>query len=372
MKFLSNKPYTRWWWFSGLIEEPVIRYQLDWVKANNFGGVEIARVYPLPDSKPGPVWLSEEWTQIVLYTKEYATSIDLGCDFTFGTAWPFGGSIVDEKDAARNFKGLSSQRLEKSWENSAGSPEFILNHLDKNALKRYARKIGKALKPALKGKISGLFCDSWEVETDGLWTEGLEEQFKERFGYDLMSYQKTLNNHPDVKYDYRKLISDRIINEFYKPFTEICHEFGAYSRVQCHGSPTDLISAYSVVDIPESETLLFDPHFAQVAASAAMLSGKKIVSAEAFTCLYGWKPFPGPGPYQKQELITDLKIVADSLFANGVNFLIWHGMPYNPTRGSNQFYASVHVGADANFVEKLAEFNKYIEEISKLMRTGNT
>jgi hypothetical protein len=125
-----------------------------------------------------------------------------------------------------------------------------------------------------------------------------------------------------------------------------------------------------VVDIPESEALLFDPHFSQIAASSAMLAGKKIVSAEAFSCMYGWKAFPGPGLFQKQELITDLKTIADSLFANGVNFLIWHGMPYNPPGGGNQFYASVHVGENANFADRLEEFNGYIERISKLMRTG--
>ncbi len=43
----NSKPSTRWWWFATEIKKPDIKYQLDWAKANNFGGVEVAWVYPL-------------------------------------------------------------------------------------------------------------------------------------------------------------------------------------------------------------------------------------------------------------------------------------------------------------------------------------
>ncbi|MDG1045877.1 MAG: hypothetical protein P8P81_04675, partial [Bacteroidia bacterium] len=45
--YASTKPCTRWWWFATEIKKPDIKYQLDWAKDNNFGGVEIAWVYPL-------------------------------------------------------------------------------------------------------------------------------------------------------------------------------------------------------------------------------------------------------------------------------------------------------------------------------------
>ncbi len=368
--YKESKPYTRWWWFSNEIRKDDIRYQLDWLKENNFGGVEIAWVYKLPDGKPGPKWLSGEWSRIVAYTKDYAQSIGLGCDFTFGTLWPFGGSTVDERDAARTFDGLSSQRLRKSWDEDDCPEGYILNHLDQNALERYAHKMGSALTDALKGKTPALFCDSWEVATEKLWTEGFGKAFREKFGYDITTFMNDIDRHPDARYDYRRLIADYVLNEFYKPFTAICHRLGALARVQCHGAPTDLVGAYSVVDVPESEAILFDPHFSQFAASAAALTGKKIVSAESFTCLYGWKPWPGPSQYQKYEMITDIKLLADALFANGVNFFVWHGMPFNPEGGNNRFYASVHVGPDSFFAEELTEFNRYLERVSGFMRRG--
>ncbi|MEO0206656.1 MAG: glycosyl hydrolase, partial [candidate division WOR-3 bacterium] len=333
---------------------------------------ELAFMYPLPNSEPGPKWLSEKWSELVVYAKAYAKKIGLGCDFTFGTAWPFGGSFIEEKDASKNFYGLSSQRLEKSWEIPHSKPSYILNHLDHNALERYAEKMGRALEPALKISPSALFCDSWEVNTELLWTDGFEKLFVDEFGYDIRLYIRDLNKRQSARYDYRKLIAKLIINEFYVTFTEICHKLGGISRVQCHGAPTDLLAAYSIVDVPESESLLFDPHFSQIPASAGAISGKEIISAETFTCIYGWLPYPGPGPYQEKEQIADLKLLSDAMFANGINFIVWHGMPYNPPGGKNRFYATVHTGPDCNFAKELPEFNQYLEKVSALMRSGKS
>jgi hypothetical protein len=366
----TTKPYIRWWWFNVAIWEEDVRYQLDWVKANGFGGVEIAFLHPLPDEPRGPEWLSPEWSRIVAYAKRYAESIGLGCDFTLGSAWPLGGSIVSNADAARDFTGRSPQRLEKSWESGSAKPLRILDHLRHRALQRYVRKMGEALREALSGEPSALFCDSFEVASAGLWTDGLEYEFQERFGYDVRPHMNRLDEDADVRYDYRKFLSECIIREFYQPLTGVCHRLGAYSRVQCLGSPTDLLAAYRAVDVPETEAILFDPPFAQFAASAAAVDGKTIVSAETFTCLYGWKPYPGPAPYIGREQVADLKLLADALFANGVNHVIWHGMPYNPPGGKNEFYATVHVGRDGALARDIPEFNAYLESVCLAMRAG--
>ena len=86
----SSKPMTRWWWFATEIKEADVRHQLNWMKRNNFGGVEIAWVYPLyryqrmyarsynrhyPKDTTAQEWLSPEWSEIVSYTKKYADSI---------------------------------------------------------------------------------------------------------------------------------------------------------------------------------------------------------------------------------------------------------------------------------------------------------
>lgn len=366
----SAKPYTRWWWFSNAMRAEDIRAQLDWVKQNGFGGVEIAWVYPQPDQPRGVAFLSAEWSALVEHTKQYAGAIGLGCDFTCGTSWPFGGTFVPVHDASRTYEGLSKQRLEKSWE----LPEqgYLINHLDHTALERYAQHVGGGLAPALRGTPSALFCDSWEVLTEGLWTEGFGEAFRSRFGYGIEPLMPELNAHADERYDYRKLISDYALNEFYRPLTEVTHQLGAVSRVQCNGSPTDLLAAYAAVDVPESEAILFDPEFSTIPASAAALTAKPVVSTEAFTCLYGWVGYPGPGQYQGREQVADMKMLADGLFANGVNQIVWHGMPYNPPGAANRFYATVHVGPDSTFANDIPAFNAYMTQISNLMRQGHT
>jgi hypothetical protein len=371
--YKSRKPLTRWWWFSCPIEKKDIERQLTWLKDNNFGGAEISFIYPLPEKESGVEWLSEEWSELVLFAKRTADKLDLHLDFTLGTVWPFGGSIVSEEDATKTFSGLSEQRLTRAWDIREKGAGYVLNHLDKNAVKRYFDTISTALKPALAaGSISALFSDSWEVLTDNLWTDGFDDKFRELFGYDLIPFKKIIDENEDVRYDYRKLLSKYVLNEFFKPYTEYCNKVGSYSRVQCHGAPTDLVAAYVESDVPETESILFDPHFSSFAASAAAISGSDIVSSETFTCTYGWLAHPAKAPFIKQEQVADLKLLADGMFANGTNLIFWHGMPFNPKDEHNEFYASVHVGPDSGFIDELADFNKYMAEISEIMSKGKT
>jgi hypothetical protein len=405
----DSRPWTRWWWFNVELREEDIRRQLDWVKANGFGGVELAFIYPLPGQKRGPDFLSPEWSQKVAFAKRYCDTLGLGCDFTFGTLWPFGGTFVSEEDASQRFDGPSPQRLGRSWELPAEGR--ILNHLDRGAFYRYADKMAEGLAEALgfvqtasspSGQKSvesvesvdalrpGLFCDSFEVETEGLWASGFDKAFMERFGYDVRSHMPKLDEHPDVRYDYRKLIAEYVLKGFYEPFTEYSHRVNSFTRVQCHGAPADTLAAFAAADVPESEAILFDPEYARIPASAAALTSKPVVSAEAFTCLYGWIPYPGPGQHQGEEQVADLKLLADALFANGVNHIFWHGMPYQTGADSRQltansrsseavscklkavgsFYASVHVGPDSAFASELPAFNGYMEKVCAAMKLG--
>ena len=184
--YSGGKPYTRWWWFASIIKNEDIRDQLNWLKKNNFGGVEIAFVYPV-DKNPKAErfsWLGKEWQGAVSYAKQYADSIGLGCDFTFGTLWPFGGTFVKDSDRTRIWGDPGfRQSLARSW--TMPDTGNVVNHMDKGAFERYAKVMGDALSPALKGKLSAIFCDSWEVETKHIWTEGFDQLFQKQFGYDI-------------------------------------------------------------------------------------------------------------------------------------------------------------------------------------------
>jgi hypothetical protein len=372
----GSKPYTRWWWLAGPFGPEDIREQLEWVRSNGFGGVELAWLWPywIHNAEPGIKWLSPEWSALIALAKQECERLGLGCDFTFGSCWPFGGSVVRRGDAARTFHGLSRQRLRGSWEDRDASPLYVLNHLDHEALAHYAEAMMPAFAGALGGSQSALFCDSLEVHTRELWDPKLWARFAKRFGYRLEGLEDQIDRDPALRYDYRTLIAETILVEFYEAFAAICRASGAASRVQCHGAPTDLLAAYAAVEVPESEAILFDPPFSRIAGSAAALAGRPVVSAETFTCIYGFvtPKYLEPYRYWHQEQAADLKLLADSLFAQGVNQIVWHGMPYNVRGGRNEFYASVHVGPDAAFAAELPAFNAYLETVSGLLKLGRT
>ena len=372
----SSKPYVRWWWLTGPFLREDIRSQLEWVRAAGFGGVELAWILPrwleeAPESGQRPHWVSAEWSELVTFTKKVADELGLGCDFTFSSCWPFGGSWVAPADTAQTFFGESGQEVGGAWEREFCGPVPVMNHLSTGALERYASFMLAGLKEALSGSKSALFCDSLELETEDMWSAGLWEEFEKRFGYGLESFVPRLKEEPAVRYDYRRLIADVFEREFIEPFVEIARRSGAYARVQCHGAPTDLLRAYAAADVPESEALLFLPSFSRIASSGAAWDGKRVVSAEAFTCIYGFAGREESGDtYWRRETIADLKLLADSLFAQGVNQFVWHGMPYQPAGHEVEFYAAVHVGPDSGFAEQLPEFNRYLEKTSALMKLG--
>jgi hypothetical protein len=373
--YKSGKPYTRWWWFATQMKKEDIAADLDWLKQKGFGGVEVAWIYPawrsdeeLERLSLPPKWLSPEWSDLVAFAKQHAEQIGLGCDFTFGSAWPFGDSQVRKEDAEGMFDDPEQeQRIRDHWDYP--NKALVIDHLSRRAFDRYAERTSKALAPALRGARSALFCDSLELILRPYWTAGLDKEFERRFGYDVNPFLDTLYQpvNSDVRYDYMKLVSDAMIERFFRPFTETAHELGSFSRVQVAGAPVDLLTAYAAVDVPETEVMIYEPAYAQIVASAAALAGRRDVSCETFTCAYGF-----PRRHFKEEQTADLKLIADAIFANGVNQVFWHGKPFQARdgQGDAEFYATVYVGEHGALAEELPAFNAYMEKVSTAMKRG--
>ena len=383
------KPYTRWWWHAAVIDTNAVRDQLVWMHEHEFGGVEIAWIYPMfcDPSTPHPAFLSDEWARPVETAKRVADSLGMGCDFTFGTMWPFADVDLPDGDQTRNFfDSVEIARRPLVWDHPREAR--IINHLDKGVFERYAAKMNNGLKNAYKGSRSGLFVDSWEVETEYLYTPGFEQTFMAEHGYDILPYLRDtqlldMRTHEvydkDVFYDYMHTLSGYVLREFYQPFAENATARHCFSRAQCGGAPTDLLTAFTLVDIPETEAILYEPCFSKIAASAATLGAKDAVTAETFTCAYGWTSlrynnFHGHSPHQGKEQIADLRLICDALFANGTNQIIWHGMPFNqPGDSSNYFYTTCQVSMhpENNLTgQPLTDFNRYMGTVSSYMRRG--
>lgn len=384
--YSSAKPCTRWWWFATEIKKTDVKHQLDWAKKNHFGGVEIAWVYPLyryqkmyaraygrqyPKDSTAQEWLGEEWTEIVSYTKKYADSIGLSCDFTFGSAWPVAEKHISKKNRTKIFGDSSFQQLLTfSW--AWPDTMFVIDHLKQAAFEEFASPFVQAISPALVGSKSALFTDSWEIKlnsTNKIWTDGFDSTFNERFGYDIIPYMNQgIDSFPEVRYDYMMHLDEYVTQGFYKPYVEKCKEIGAWSRVQCLASPTDVMTTYSLVDIPETESMLNNPNYSRIVSSSACLSSKRLVSSETFTCMYGF-----PHTYLHKEQTADLKMVADAMFAHGVNHHVYHGMPYNPIGSdTNTFFATTYFGPNGSLSYELPMFNSYIECVSNYLQIGKT
>ena len=52
MFYSTGKPFTRWWWFACEIRREDITAQLEWLRDNGFGGVEIAWVFKPRGTEP--------------------------------------------------------------------------------------------------------------------------------------------------------------------------------------------------------------------------------------------------------------------------------------------------------------------------------
>ncbi|MEM6964503.1 MAG: glycosyl hydrolase, partial [Bacteroidota bacterium] len=382
----TTKPGTRWWWFATKIKKSDIKYQLDWAKKNNFGGVEIAWVYPLyryqkmyersydryyPKDTTAQEWLSPAWADVVEYTKQYADSIGLACDFTFGSAWPVAGSDIEKKYRTQVYGDTTfRQLLTFAW--VWPDTQYVINHLDAVAFAQFAEPIGKALEGALAGSKSALFTDSWEIKLNSkykIWTPNFDQTFQKTFGYDIIPFMEAgLDSFPDVRYDYMLHLEEYVINGFYKPYVEKCKALGAWSRVQCLASPTDVMTTYSLVDIPETESMLNNPNYSRIVSSSACLASKPMVSSETFTCMYGF-----PATYLRKEQTADLKMVADAMFAQGVNQHFYHGMPYNPMGSDSiEFFATTYFGPGGSLEPELPAFNSYVEKVSGILQKGKT
>jgi hypothetical protein len=374
--FSSTRPYVRWWWFADVIAVPVLERQLHWVRDNGFGGVEIAWVYPYGtecDPTSVPRLFSSEWRELVEETFKLCEELDLGCDLTYATAWPFCGDFIPRAYSSKLIEGYSSQTVDKSWEAAyLDHPVPVLDHLDAKAVSFYMEYLKERGFGTFATEQPGVsfFCDSLEVEMDGGGYDGILEDFLRTYGFDLRPYLRPdagrLDKHPEIRYCYRKLIANRYLDAFFSTYVSECHAMGALARIQCHGALTNLLDAYSLADIPESESILFYPDFSLLPASAAAISGKPLVSSETFTCLYGWVPAPQPAPGLKEEEIYDLQCLADAQFAFGVNQIVYHGMPY----WGKEFYAGVHVGPDGALAPHFPGFNRYLSKICEYMRLG--
>ncbi|HEY6302613.1 MAG TPA: glycosyl hydrolase [Terriglobales bacterium] len=223
-------------------------------------------------------------------------------------------------------------------------PQLVLDHMNRAALEAHLKRISEAAGPEIAsfyGKsVRAGFCDSLEVESEIYWSDNFLSEFRKRRGYDLTPWLPFIETpgrgdiYPPyrsapwfdgsgaerVRQDYWQTVSDLWIDNFFAPLVKWLHGQGLMARVQAHGAPVDLLKAYALADIPETEQLYADGkmEFLKAASSAAHIYGRKLVSAESFVH-FG-------EVYQSTP--ESLKRDVNRLVASGVNQIVYHGFPY--------------------------------------------
>lgn len=228
------------------------------------------------------------------------------------------------------------------------TPGFVLDHMRSDLVQgHYAYVFGKRTGlDQYHGKgFRGFFNDSLEFKVNRLTRSDILDQFEKRRGYDLRPFLPALSNEAAdsfyfvevlgprpgpayvlsdqderLRYDYQLTISDLIIENFVATSAKWAEDRGMVSRAQSYGMDLDAIRAFGSNTIPETEQLYAGGgDVAQrLASSAALLYGKPLVSAESFVWIH------------RSHATTPRKVkaAADKMFINGINHIIYHGVPY--------------------------------------------
>jgi hypothetical protein len=78
-----------------------------------------------------------------------------------------------------------------------------------------------------------------------------------------------------IRQDYWQTVSDLWIDNFFAPLRDWLHARGLMARIQAHGAPVDLLKAYTMADIPETEQLYADVSLDKILYSSEINSLRK-------------------------------------------------------------------------------------------------
>jgi hypothetical protein len=169
-----------------------------------------------------------------------------------------------------------------------------------------AAKLASDIGPLAGNTLKYLHIDSWECG-DPNWTTHMQEEFKQRRGYDPTPYLASLTgvtvDSPEVTNrflrDLRRTVAD-LWGNFYGHFQARARGMGmgvhAESGEWGPFSTIDSFMNFGHIDIPMSEFWVQDVNASlsvKLAASAAHTYGKKIIQAESFTSMgQNWEEDP--------------------------------------------------------------------------------
>ncbi|MBR0275830.1 MAG: glycosyl hydrolase family 2 [Prevotella sp.] len=282
------------------------------------------------------------------------------------------------------FNGHTMQAVKRA---APGGEGYVLDHYNAEAVAHYLAHFDEAFEKHGARWPHSFFNDSYEVYGAD-WTPVMFDEFFKYRGYrledhlpELLGLKKDDNN--QVLADYRQTLSDMLLNNFTRQWTNWAHGHGATTRNQGHGSPGNLIDFYAAVDIPEIEGfgltdfkikgLRTDEGFVRqnysdfstlkYASSAAHVTGKTFTSSETFTWL----------TEHFRTSLSQMKPDLDLMFVAGVNHMLFHGTTYTPRTAQWpgwKFYASIDMSPTNSIWRDAPYLMQYIERCQSFLQMG--
>ena len=266
------------------------------------------------------------------------------------------------------FLGRHGKMVERAAPGGEGN---VIDHFSETAIQQYLKEFDTAFAGKDITTLRAFFNDSYEVDDangQADWTTNLFTAFQEKRGYDLRQHLPALFGEGAVEKqqrilsDYRETIGELLMETFTQTWGNWASKQQAIIRNQAHGSPANILDLYAASDIPETEGT--DIIKAKMASSAAHVTGKKLVSAEAATWL---------GEHFTTNL-ADLKENVDRYFAAGINHVFYHGSCYSPPEADwpgRLFYAAIHANPRNPLWADYPALNNYIANTQAFLQAGH-
>lgn len=278
-----------------------------------------------------------------------------------------------------------------------GAAGPILNHMDKNAVRKYLDHMSDTIEKRtgpLSNHLRAFFTDSMELEGCN-WNDDLAEEFMKRRGYDLMPWlpftmfkvgrlgaivdanygvTKTGDFAEEIKrvrFDFELTKAELLYERFTQTYLQWCKDHYVKSRAQAYGRAFFPLETSLGYDIPEGESWttnwlkhrvgeeMSDDDYRRgrgytminkYVSSAAHLTGKRIVSCEEMTNTYN----------VFNITLEQLKIGSDMSIMSGITHSIWHGYNYSPPEAP--FPGWVQYGSYYNENNNWWPFFKYLNQ----------
>jgi hypothetical protein len=222
--------------------------------------------------------------------------------------------------------------------------------------------------------LKSFMLDSYEVDEALDWTDRFVEEFEKRNGYDPLPYLPVLIDalalDPEISsrflYDYRKTVSDLIIDGHFRTVREVLNKKGVRLQAEAgHGGSArvDALKALGSADIPMGEFWNHERFWVtKEAASAAHIYGQRIVDAETLT---GWRHWQdGPAEYKRR---FDIALCA------GLNHPTFHTFAHNPPQAGLPgfvYHAGEHFNLNSTWWNQAGPMIEYMSRCCYLLQQG--